>query len=213
MAGPIHLYVYAEVTNAMATEIRNALTRARGRPVTLHVNSHGGSPFAAMAIASMLRAHGGVRAIVDGLAASAASVVLMGAKIISMPSNSMLMIHRAAGEVAGNAGDLREAAGGLDTVDQQMAVIYAARTGLPAERILSMLEGAGTWLTADEAKALGFADEVLPAMAAAARVAPTVRARIDAIRARNDAGKIKSVKLAKVVPAPPADPVHVVPRF
>lgn len=128
--------------------------------VTMTVNSPGGSLFDGLAIYTALAASGKtITAKVMGLAASAASLVLMAAQRIEMPRNTHLMIHKAGNVVAGNADDLRAMADVLDTLDDSIAATYAARTGRPVDEIKALLDQGDTWLNADEAVAMGFADE------------------------------------------------------
>ncbi len=129
--------------------------------ITLRVNSVGGSAFGGIAVASALKAHPAeVTAIVEGLAASAASVALMGADRVVMGSKaSMMMIHGALAATLGDANDHREQAEILDKVSDAIAELYADRARRPLEDIKAML-AAETWLTAAEAVELGLADEI-----------------------------------------------------
>lgn len=128
----------------------------------LHVRVHspGGDVFAASAIYTMLRRHSArVVMHVDGLAASAATIVLMAGDTIIMPINAMLMIHNPWTVAMGNAGDLRQSADALDAVKASMMAAYAEKTGLPSEELAAIMD-AETWYTAEEAVAQGFADEL-----------------------------------------------------
>src|SRR5690606_6275695 len=83
----------------------------------VYINSPGGDVFAGQAILSMLKRHSARKVVyVDGLAASAASIVAMAGDTIRMPRNAMMMIHNAWTITAGNANDLREVADALDRV-------------------------------------------------------------------------------------------------
>ena len=128
--------------------------------IMLFVNSPGGSLFDGVAIHNALKAHPAtITAKVMGVAASAASVIVMGADSIEMPANTFLMIHKSASGAFGNADDMRAAADMLDKVDTSMGAIYANRTGKTADEIAQMLADE-TWLTAEEAVEMGFADKV-----------------------------------------------------
>ena len=128
----------------------------------VRINSPGGDVFAAQAIYTMLRQHSAkVTVRVDGLAASAATLILMAGDTIQMPANAMLMVHNPWTLTAGDANDLRGMADTLDAVRDSMLAAYTARTGRTADEIIPLLD-AETWLTAERAKELGFADEVLP---------------------------------------------------
>lgn len=130
--------------------------------IRLRINSDGGSAMEAFAIYNLLVAHrGGVEVQVDGRACSAASVIAMAGDKITMMASSWMMIHCAAGYAEGDPQALRDWADVLDKITAQAADIYAARTKLSAERVLELMK-AETWMTAAEAKALGFADVVEP---------------------------------------------------
>lgn len=134
----------------------------------VYINSPGGDVFAGQAILSVLKRHSAHKVVyVDGLAASAASVVAMGGDVIRMPRNAMMMIHNAWTITAGNANDLREVADALDRVSETMIAAYAEKTGLDRDEIRALLD-AETWMTAEEAVEKGFADEIEEAKQVAA---------------------------------------------
>lgn len=139
-----------------------------GRPFTLHVNSPGGDMFAGLAIYNAIDSYRGqVTAVVEGVAASAASFISMAADKIVMPSNSMMMLHEASVGVIGGVESMREGARILGNLNSSMANAYAAKSGLTVERVKALM-AATTWMTAEEALALGFADEVRDAVKVAA---------------------------------------------
>lgn len=120
-------------------------------PVTIHINSPGGSVTDALAIYSSLRKHGGrVTAIIDGLCASAATIVAMAADEIVMAEHSLLMVHNPWTVASGDAGEMRKTADALDKAGREMAALYAERTGLPEDKVSSIM-GAETWFNAYEA--------------------------------------------------------------
>ena len=128
--------------------------------ITLRINSIGGDVFEAQAMYNYLRAHpANITVRIDGLAASAASVVAMAGNKIIMPSNSLMMIHNPSGGVWGEADDMRDTAEILDKVRDAIANVYVARTGLDREKVISLMDSE-TWLTATEAHDLKFCDEV-----------------------------------------------------
>ena len=132
----------------------------KAQNITLSVNSPGGSLFDGITIYTAMAASGKtITAKVMGLAASAASLIVMAASKISMPKNTHLMVHKAGQVAFGNADELRAAADVLDTLDESIANTYAARTGKPVDEIKAMLDKGDTWLNADQAVELGFADE------------------------------------------------------
>lgn len=143
-----------------ASMVSEALAAFAGEEAVVRVNSPGGSPFEGEAIRAALASHdGGVRVIVAGLAASAASLLIMGAARIEVTSGSLIMIHDPSSFAAGNAEALRRVAAGLDVSADTYAAVYAARTGLPVEEVRQMMRDE-TWLGPARAVALGFADAI-----------------------------------------------------
>lgn len=128
--------------------------------LTVVINSPGGDVFAGLAIYNALVNHNGnVTVRVDGLAASIASVIAMAGDKIIMSPGSMIMIHRPSVYAAGTVDDMEKAKDVLLKIEEGITPIYAKRTGLSDEKITELLE-AETWMLADKAVELGFADEV-----------------------------------------------------
>jgi ATP-dependent Clp protease, protease subunit len=135
--------------------------RAMSGPVTLRINSPGGSVFGAQAMVAAMREYpGAITARVDSLAASAASVIAAEAASVEMAPGAMLMIHKSWGMAIGNADDMMATAALLEKIDGQIAASYARRGG---EADWLALMAAETWFTADEAVAAGLADRVIEA--------------------------------------------------
>lgn len=129
--------------------------------LNVYVNSPGGDVFAGFTIYNIIRRCAEeIVAHVDGMAASAASVICMAADKIVMPKNATMMIHEAlAGKQYGNKHQFRKIADELDRIDGQIADIYAARCGIDKKTAADMME-AETWMSGEEAYAAGFCDEV-----------------------------------------------------
>ncbi|GAB6174499.1 hypothetical protein JCM15765_39770 [Paradesulfitobacterium aromaticivorans] len=128
--------------------------------LNIYINSGGGDVFAGQAIYSMLKRHKATKKVyVDGLAASIASVIAMAGDIVYMPQNAMIMIHKAWTFGLGNANDFRKLADDMDKIDESILVTYETKTGLGKDKIIDMVN-AETWMTAEEAVTLGFADEI-----------------------------------------------------
>lgn len=136
--------------------------------IELSINSPGGSVFDALAIYNALRQHAAeIHVTVMGVAASAASLVAMAGDRIVMPENTFMMVHNPIGIVFGNSEDMRDLADTLDKIGASLVATYVSRTGQSEEQIRTLLD-AETWLSAAEAKELGFCDEVQPALKIAA---------------------------------------------
>jgi len=150
-----------EVTPKM---FRDELAQHSGN-ITVRINSPGGDVFAGVALYNMLNEHqGDVTVKVDGIAASIASLISMaGDKIVMLPG-SMMMVHNPWTMAAGNAEDLEQVVESLKKCAESMLPIYVARTGQTEDKIKELLK-AETWLTAEDAVELGFADEAVKAKA------------------------------------------------
>lgn len=128
--------------------------------ITLRINSRGGSLFDGVAICNYLKSHkASVTVIVDGVAASAASVVAMAGDEVVMPVGAMMMVHDPISFAFGNSAEMRKAADDLDKIKEGFLGAYTAKTGMPREDVWDLLT-AETWMTAEEAVAWGFADRV-----------------------------------------------------
>lgn len=144
-----------------ASAVSDAIAQAGAHDnVTLRINSPGGDCFEGVAIYNLLKTHGKpVNVIVDGLAASAASLIAMCGDTITMSVGSMLMIHPAQGLAMGDAKTVREFADTLDKVSDSIADIYVAQTKLSKQTILDMMN-VETWMSAQEAVDNKFATAV-----------------------------------------------------
>lgn len=128
--------------------------------IRVRINSPGGEVWEAMAILNMLRAHGAKTvAIVDGLAASAASVIAAGCDETVMSPGTQLMIHDASSFTYGDAAEMRKCAEFLDSTSNAIASIYTETAGgsLESWRAIMVEE---TWYTAEEAVTASLADRV-----------------------------------------------------
>jgi len=161
-------------------------------PLTLRLNSPGGSVFDAVAIYNALQRHAGtVTVSIDGIAASAASYIAMAGDEIIMPENAFLMIHDPSGMVMGTAADMRAMAEALDKIGGSLLRGYAAKSG-KAEKDIAKMMAKETWLDATEALDMGFADT----MSEPVRIA----ASFDVSRFRNAPPEI--VEAVKAAAAP-----------
>lgn len=128
--------------------------------IQLRINSPGGEGWEGLAILNMLRAHPArVTAVVDGLAASAASFIAAGCDETVMSPGTQMMIHDAWGLAIGNAGDLTKAAKFLNSVSDSIADLYVEAAGGYRAKWRALMTDE-TWFTAKEAVAAGLADRV-----------------------------------------------------
>jgi ATP-dependent Clp protease protease subunit len=177
--------------------------------ITMRINSPGGDAFEGVAIYNVLRATGKpINVFVDGLAASAASIVAMAGDNCTMGDGSVMMIHNAMALAIGNANDMRKMADTLDTVSGAMADIYANRTEMPKADILKLMDEE-TWMDANEAIAKGFADAQAkaPAQAKAATAGFDLAVYSNVPEALKTTGVVVEEK-----PEPVEDPIIAVMR-
>lgn len=124
--------------------------------IRVRINSPGGDAFEGVAIGNLLKSTGKpVNTIIDGIAASAASIIAMAGSTITMPPNAMMMIHKAWSFAMGNSDDLRKSAATLDQVDGAIAQTYVDRTGKPMADVMDMMT-AETWMSAQKCLDEGF---------------------------------------------------------
>lgn len=128
--------------------------------IQLHINSPGGEVFEGIAVMNLLRAHPArVTAIVEGIAASAASFIAASADTTVVAPNSEMMIHDASGLVLGNAADMYKMAGILDHLSDNIASVYAAKSGGSTAFWRDAMR-TETWYSAQEAVTAGLADRL-----------------------------------------------------
>ena len=138
----------------------NELNNGSG-DVTVWINSPGGDVVAAAQIYNLLTTYPGtVRVCIDGVAASAASVVAMAGSTVAMSPVSMLMIHNPATLAIGDKDELAKAMRMLESVKDSIINAYEHKTGMSRAK-LSRLMDAETWMDARAAISMGFADEYL----------------------------------------------------
>ncbi len=135
-------------------DVLAALKAAGGRPVTVRINSPGGTVTDGTTIYNALKT-----VCVDGLAASIASYIMLAGSRVRMASNAFVMIHNVSGGSHGEAADLRKYADVMDKMRDVLVTAYADKTKLAPEHLRSLMD-AETWMTADEALAAGFVDEI-----------------------------------------------------
>lgn len=165
-----HVYMYSSIENDSAgfgftaKALINELSDKTFNELILHVNSEGGDLFEAIAIYNYLdtvKLSGTtVKAIVDSLCASSASVITMAAQHIYMKHNARMMIHNPMAVGMGDSDKLKEYAQALEEITNECINIYANRTGLAPETIKDLMKKE-SWLNAETCKEFGFCDEIL----------------------------------------------------
>jgi len=182
--GP-EVYIYDEIgrgffgggvsASAFIDSVKKLKLKSRDE-LLVRINSPGGDVFDGIAIYNYLRGvKHQVRVRVDGVAASAASMIAMAGDVVEMPENSFLMIHNPWMMVVGDAAAMRKAASDLATIGEAAIAGYLRKSGsdlreapkLEREKLVELLD-AETWLSAQEAVSLGLADKVFEPVRAAA---------------------------------------------
>ena len=130
-------------------------------PVTVWINSPGGDVFAAAQIYNMLMEYtGAVTVKIDGIAASAASVIAMSGGEVLMSPVSMLMIHNPSTVAIGDSVEMLKAKALLDEVKESIINSYELKTGLSRAKLSHLMDNE-TWMNANKAVELGFADKIM----------------------------------------------------
>ena len=139
---------------------QDELSQGKG-PIDLWLNSPGGDCVAASCIYTMLMNYpDDVNVKIDGIAASAASVIAMAGTKVSMAPTAMIMIHNPLTIVGGQKEDLDQAAQMLAETKESIINAYELKTNLPREKISAMMDDE-TWMNVNKAIELGFADDML----------------------------------------------------
>lgn len=185
-AGPrATVRIYSEIGffGVTAEDLAAELDDISAPEIEVQINSPGGDVFDGLAIFNSLRAHPArVTTRVDGIAASAASVIAQAGDHRVMLSSSQMMIHEAWGLAIGPASEMREFADLLDQQNDVLAALYADRAGRDADEMRSLM-AAETWLTDQAAVDAGLADEVVTPDRKGASSAATPAVTDESIRA------------------------------
>lgn len=155
------VYEWCGIPAASPNAFREELKAYSGRDVAVWVDSWGGDTTAAAGIYNALKEHNGkVTVKIDGKAVSAASVIAMAGDVVQMSPVGVMMIHNPWTGVSGEAKDLRQVADVLDVIKQTIVNAYQLKTGQSKNKIAKMMDDE-TWMSAEDAKKLGFVDEIL----------------------------------------------------
>ena len=165
------LYINAPIGWPISAQyVRSVLADYQGKHVDVYVNSFGGSVVDALDIRQQFIDHGDVTCHIHGMTASAATLLVTGAKQVTMSKFALFLVHQCsqwvdtwgrmnASELADTIAKLQKTADDLATVDQVAANIYAERTGKDATLCAEWMKEA-KWLTAEKCKELGLIDAI-----------------------------------------------------
>lgn len=182
----LHGIVGDDYTGTDSQTVASALSKHRGKPVTLRVNSPGGLAYDGLAIYNALATHtGATTGIIEGTAGSAASLVVLACDTVKAYPSAQYQPHYSMAMAFGHQADLRDALTMLEKLDAELEQIYADRSGQSLEKVKADLlgpEGDGVRMNAREAMEAGYVHELIqvPKRAAACRPAAVSAAPLNA---------------------------------
>lgn len=142
------------------TQFKNELFSQEG-DVTVWINSPGGDVFAASQIYNMLKDYpGNTKIIIDGIAASAASVIAMSGDDVQISPTGLMMIHNPMTFAYGDSDEMKKAITMLSEVKEAIINAYESKTGISRTKLSHMMD-AESWFNANKAVELGFADSIM----------------------------------------------------
>lgn len=180
------IYVYDDIGQSSfffdafgAKDMKAALAETGdAESVTIRINSMGGDAYQAIAMHSMLRDSGKkITTVVDGIAASAASIVAMAGDTLEMRTGAQLMIHEPWSFASGSVAEMEKTINQLKVTTESAIDIYERKSGKSRESIAKMMKDE-TWLTAQEAKNEGFADAISTSHAMSMSVTPQMQSEL-----------------------------------
>jgi len=169
------IFIFDEISffGITAKEFVDELNQISASTINVRINSPGGDVFDGIAIHTALknlRTRGKtVNTFVDGISASIAAVITMAGETITMAQGSLLMIHNAVGFVVGDAEELERVAAIMQKINDQIAGIFADRSGKKVSEIKALMD-AETWFDSAEAIAIGLADKEVGKVKAVAKL-------------------------------------------
>lgn len=150
--------------------IKDLQSHKNVKSVNLSIHSPGGSMLDGFAMHNALSSFPAkIYGHVTGVAASAASLVLMASDVISMPEDAFIMVHNPHGVVMGGSDDMRDYADLMDKLSNSAVNIYSKRTGIDGDTIKEMLNSE-TWMNGKDAIDNGFADTLTDAVGVASKI-------------------------------------------
>lgn len=162
------LYIYDQIGSDWWSEgitakaVADALVQAKGaKTLNVFINSPGGDVFEGVTIYNEIRRFDGTKVVhIDGIAASAASMIAMAGDEIAIAHNATIMIHEPWGIAIGNADEMRDTAALLDKISDDSVLESYARTGQSKEQLKEWMK-AETWMNAGESVERRFADRIV----------------------------------------------------
>ena len=165
------IYIFDEIGTygVTAQDFISEIKGLKDMPINLRINSLGGDVFDGMAMYNVIkRREAKTTVYIEGIAASIATIIALGADEVIMAENSLFMIHNAWGGTSGEAKDMRKTAQTLDKITSELTDIYVKKTGLSYDALAEMMDEE-SWLNAQEAFDLGFIDTISDSIKVAAK--------------------------------------------
>jgi len=165
------VYIFDEIGayGVTAQDFIAEIKDLKDMPINIRINSLGGDVFNGMAIYNVIKKRTyNTTVYIEGIAASIATIIALGADEVVMSENSLFMIHNAWGGTMGDAKDMRKSAATLEKISAELTEIYVKKTGLSYDRVAEMMDEE-TWLNAEEALELGFINAISDAIKIAAK--------------------------------------------
>jgi ATP-dependent protease ClpP protease subunit len=155
------MYDYFGYDYTSPSKVNTALANSDDGDIILNIASNGGDVFAAAEIYSALKMSSkNVTVNIQGLAASAASVIAMAGNVVNISPVGQIMIHKAMSVLQGNADDIQHEVAVLNGIDESIAAAYELNTGMSQTDLLQLMSNE-TWMNAQTAVDKGFADNIL----------------------------------------------------
>lgn len=158
--GDVWMYEWFGEPAASPNAFKNELINFKGKPLTVWIDSYGGSVFAGASIYNALKEHDGKVTVKVDKAMSAASVIAMAGDEILMSPTALMMIHNPMTGASGDMHVMRKVADVLDSVKESIINAYVVKTGRSQEDISNMMDQE-SWMSANVAVKEGFADGLL----------------------------------------------------
>jgi len=190
------------IEHTAPNELRNELRKLKGKPLTVWIDSYGGSVFAATGIYNALREHGDITTIIDGKAMSAGFTIALAGDTVKMSVGALAMAHNPLADPGmAYADELRKVADILDKVKETMLNIYEGKSNLSREK-LSDIMSAETYMTVQEAMDFGFVDEVYE------NAPKKAKAKAFSRLAMVNSAQVNMDKLKEFVAEHPSEPIN-----
>lgn len=155
------IYEWFGIDATSPDDVSNVIEQLDGEAVEVEINSGGGDVYSGSEIYTSLKNYSGkVNVKITGIAASAASVIAMAGDRIQISPTAQIMIHNVSSTKSGDYRNMQHEAGILKNYNKSIANAYMLKTGLSREKLLDLMNKE-TWLNAQQAKELGFVDEIM----------------------------------------------------